>query len=314
MKQVSDFMLNLANELKAKKELSESTAAGYVNLLRNLHDGLPFTNLAWLRKKDDIDTKLSRYAEATQKTMIATIVSVLSLVKDKPVYKAVHRHYSEKLAELTKEDREKNQNEKTQKQTDNWISWEDVMKKKKALLDLCATYKKTKMITPSMWENLLQLTILSLYTDIPPRRNQDYQDLYVVHKYDDSKEKDRNYYDVAGQRFIFHKYKTAKKYGTQIVDLKEYPDLIETLACYLKFHPLAGGKKGEFRLLVHSDGSPLSAVNAVTRILNKIFGKKIGSSMLRHIYLSDKYDIDEMKEDAEKMGHSLDEQKKYMKE
>jgi len=35
--------------------------------------------------------------------------------------------------------------------------------------------------------------------------------------------------------------------------------------------------------------------------------------MLRHIFLSDKYDIDEMKKDAEAMGHSLEEQKKYMK-
>jgi hypothetical protein len=35
--------------------------------------------------------------------------------------------------------------------------------------------------------------------------------------------------------------------------------------------------------------------------------------MLRHIFLSDKYDISEMETDAAAMGHSVDEQKKYMK-
>jgi hypothetical protein len=54
-------------------------------------------------------------------------------------------------------------------------------------------------------------------------------------------------------------------------------------------------------------------VNAITRILNRIFGRKVAASMLRHIYLSDKYDIKEMKADADAMGHSLEEQKKYMK-
>ncbi len=36
--------------------------------------------------------------------------------------------------------------------------------------------------------------------------------------------------------------------------------------------------------------------------------------MLRHIYLSSKYDIAEMKADAEAMGHTINEQKKYLKE
>jgi hypothetical protein len=54
----------------------------------------------------------------------------------------------------------------------------------------------------------------------------------------------------------------------------------------------------------------LTAVNSITRILNKIFGKKVGSSMLRHIFLSDKYGEvkGEMADDAKAMGHSVDEQ------
>ena len=80
---------------------------------------------------------------------------------------------------------------------------------------------------------------------------------------------------------------------------------------YLKFHPLK--KNATFKFLVSSDGTPITAVNAITRILNKIFEKRVGSSMLRHIFLSTKYDIKEMEKDANAMGHSVEEQKKYMK-
>jgi len=68
-------------------------------------------------------------------------------------------------------------------------------------------------------------------------------------------------------------------------------------------------------LLVKSDGSALVSANAITRILNKTFGKKIGSSALRHIILSEKYGgiVEEMKEVADKMAHSISTQKEYIK-
>jgi hypothetical protein len=66
---------------------------------------------------------------------------------------------------------------------------------------------------------------------------------------------------------------------------------------------------------VYSDGEPLDKVNSITRILNRIFGKSIGSSMLRHSYISSKYAAvnEEMKEDAKNMSHSLGMQKEYIK-
>ena len=46
----------------------------------------------------------------------------------------------------------------------------------------------------------------------------------------------------------------------------------------------------------------------MTRILNKIFGKNIGSSMLRNMYLSNKYGnmVEELKKDTTELGTSVD--------
>jgi hypothetical protein len=54
------------------------------------------------------------------------------------------------------------------------------------------------------------------------------------------------------------------------------------------------------------DGTPLKTSTQMTRILNKIFGKKIGCSMLRAIYLTGKYGdvVKDLKEDTESMGTS----------
>jgi hypothetical protein len=81
---------------------------------------------------------------------------------------------------------------------------------------------------------------------------------------------------------------------------------------YLKFHPLLKGKKKlknnqTIPFLVYSDGKPLDSINSITRVLNSIFKKNIGSSLLRKSYLTSKYGNvrQEMKEDAKAMSHSV---------
>jgi integrase len=203
--------------------------------------------------------------------------------------------------------------EKSEKQTENWLTWDEVVAKKNALWDEIKDHVSGKILTAGQFEKLIQFVVVSLYTDIPPRRNE-YTDMYVVKKYNDTLDKAKNYYDITGQKFIFNKYKTQKTYGQQVVNVPE--ELQQTLALYLKHHPLAKSKAKEFKLLVKQDGSDFNTINSITRILNKTFGKKVGSSMLRHIYLSSKYGniTKAMEEDAVEMGHSTDVQREYIKQ
>jgi hypothetical protein len=315
----TDLMMNLTKELVEKKGVAESSATLYIRNLFTLNGKQPFKTLAFLRNKDEILKKIGEYAESTQKSMLASIVSVLSLVNEKPTYKGIYKFYHEQMMGKSKESREKESNEKTEKQRENWVSWKEVTElASKLRSDFLDVYAKKKTITESEFENLLHFMVVALYTYIQPRRNQDYLEMMVVKKWKEDMPTDKNYLDITGQQFVFNKYKTAKKYGTQklaIPDTTETP-LFSTILTYLKHHPLYKQSKGKTPVpfLVYGDGKPLTAVNSITRILNKVFGKKVGSSMLRHIFLSDKYDISEMKEDARAMGHSVEEQKKYMKE
>jgi hypothetical protein len=314
----TEFMLHLAKQLVDERKVAESTANAYIKTLYQMNEKKPFKNLTFLKNTEGVDKLISEYAETTQRAILATIVSVLSLYKEKATFKRVYNHYYDKMMEKSKEVRAtEGTNEKTEKQKENWLPWEEIEKRKGEVVEDVSKFCNGKAVNASQFEKLLQYVVLSLYTEIQPRRNQDYLDMYVVKKYNEKMPTDKNYLDLATNKFIYNKYKTAKKYGTQTQDIPE--TLLAVIHLFLKFHPLWKGvvkrQNNPIKFLVGADGSPLTAVNAITRILNRVFHKKIGSSMLRHIYLSDKYkDInEEMKKDAEAMGHSVREQKEYIK-
>jgi hypothetical protein len=209
---------------------------------------------------------------------------------------------------------EAKKNEKTPTQKDNWISWADVEKKKRELVEDVEKFKDAKELKVREYETLLQLLVLSLYTDVAPRRNQDYLDMYIVKKHTAKMPTDKNYLDVSAKKFIFNKYKTAKKYGPQTEEIPA--TLWERVELYLTRHPTWKGKgTAPIKFLVTSKGEGIVALNAITRILNKIFDKKIGATMLRHIYLSDKFGdtLEDMKKTATGMGHSINVQRAYIK-
>jgi integrase len=141
--------------------------------------------------------------------------------------------------------------------------------------------------------------------------------MYVIKNKKNATDDDKNYIviDSKNPEFIFNNYKTNKKYGRQTFKI---PDkLMDIINIYLKYHPEKKNNKDEINFLVSSNGKPFKdSVNSITRILNSIFEKNIGSSMLRHIYLSSKYNnvSNEQKEDANAMAHSIDTQKEYIKD
>ena len=264
------------------KGLTESSIETYIRNLRTLNGSCDFASFGFLRKTDAIEKVLGAYAQNTQKTMLGSIISCLSATEDavKPAYRKTYAYYHRRMAEEIEKSKTRDTGEKTDKQKENWVSWEDVL----ASVERLRSEKRH-----------LDCVVLSLYTEIPPRRNKDFFEMWVCEG--ECADKTRNYCVVekgVPTKFVFHCYKTAKEYGTQTADIPQR--LAETLRDY-------GLRVGE-KLL------PFQHENGITRCLNTIFGKKVGASMLRHIYLSSKYGDrrDEMIADAKAMGHSVGQQ------
>lgn len=183
---------------------------------------------------------------------------------------------------------------KSEKDKDNWIEWGDVVKLFKERWKHDGKLFKKNQLSKNETRLLQELLLLAIYTLIPPRRSED----YCAFKLRDVDEDKDNYMDERG--FVFNTYKTAKKYGKQIVKIpKRLRDMVEDLK----------GIEGWGDWLLRDTRGGHMTPSKLTSYLNGLFGKKVGSSMLRKSFLSNRYknipalrDIEQVSSD---MGNSL---------
>ena len=301
------------------KGLSNSSIVLYIRNLERLNNDMPIKNINFLGNVEDIKMKLRDYKPNTRRGYYISITACLNAMKD-TIKKAekLYKEYYRLMIDEAKKIKETPTEQMNDAQKNNWIEWSDVKSKYEELNNSVDKFINNKQINEHQYNDLLSLMVLGLYYHNPPRRNQDYQIMNIVKNYSDVLPIDTNYLSYDDNQFIFNVFKTSKKEGQIKVDFNN--DLKSIITKYLKFHPLVKGKKlaktSNIPFLVYYDGSELNAVNSITRILNKIFGKKIGSSMLRHIYLTNKYGdlLKEQKDDSAKMSHSIGMQREYIKD
>jgi hypothetical protein len=224
-----------------------------------------------------------------------TSLSALFVLTGKQEYKDV---MTTVMAEVNQKYKEQ---KKTPKQEENWMSSEEV----KAVYDsqhenaLKMLTKKAKFDDGKFIEYLLVAFLSGVI--MPPRRSQDYG-LMKIRNYNS---KTDNYYKSG--KFFFNKYKTAKTYGLQTLDVPK--ELNTLLKKWVKLN-------SNDYMLYSTNDNKLSSPQ-INRILNEAFGKNISTNMLRHIYLTDRYKdipaIEKMENLAEQMGHSVGTAMEYVK-
>jgi hypothetical protein len=309
-----DFKTELINKLK-DKNLSESSIKLYIRNLEKLNGG-ELKDFKFLSKPDKVVDVLKAYKDNTKRSILISIVSVLGCCPDDKKISKLRKVYYDLMLKKNDEIKENATDEPTEEQKKNWISQQDVLLRFEALKEEVDKFKDLKTLSENQYNTLLYFMLLALYVKLSPRRNKDYQFMNVVYKDSDKLSKDLNYLAYTDNEFIFNVYKTSKKYGQK---KEKYNDeLKQCIELYLKFHPKIKGnvkKNTNTPFLVNFKGDPFIQVNSMTKIFNKIFGKKISSSALRHIFLSDKYGdvVKEMKKDSDAMGHSVQQQKEYIK-
>jgi hypothetical protein len=306
--ETSTFMKTLESKMIQEKDnLTKSSRDLYIKNLYRLNGKEPFNSLKFLDDFDGIIKYLDKYSLSTKKNYINSIIVALTLYKSKTKLLKIYRDYFNDV--LMKDDGNGDSNKKSEKQTKNWMEWKYVMDIQKELYNVSNGLKKKKLYEND-YNKLLDLVVVSLYTLQAPRRNE-YRNMNVVKNPTLMVSDTLNYLDLKNKEFVFNNYKTSKKYGQQKIKIND--DLMAVINKYLQYHPLK--KQREYPFLVRYDGKTF-LINTITKILNKILKKNIGASMLRHIYLTDKYEdtMKERMEDASLMANSVQEQQKtYIK-
>lgn len=285
-----------------KPDITASSRKLYTHNLSKLNKGKPIKNLNFLSPASVLDG-LKEMNPNTRRTYLIAIVSAL---KGRPEakHKKLYNQYYDELMKLNGE--LKNNTTKSDTQKENWMGQDEVMSKCNELKSILGEIGNRKKITADEYDRLLQLVILSLYCLQAPRRNKDYIDMMVVKK--TPEDTSDNYLNTTDGEWVFNNYKTAKKYEQKVLPVpKELNDIIKV---YLSHHPQAKELKKKVHdpipFLVHQDGRRLQTSTDMTRMLNRIFSGKVGSSMLRNIFLTSKYGDTqkELSADADAMGTS----------
>lgn len=284
------------------KSITESSLKLYLNNLRRLNGGEFPTSFTFLKNVEKVLEDLEKYKPNTRRSYLISIVTTL---KHDPKQKKLYEKYYEHLDKYNKEHAVNNDKSETQKK--NWINQEEVKEIYSKMNEEVKPLLEQKKVSPSEYEKILRWFVLSLYTLQKPRRNADYQKCLIGRKIPTDLNNDYNYLDLDNDKWIFNNYKTKGTYKSQVIDIS--PEMKSVIMSYLKFHPRGKDLKKKSNLIpmiVDNQGEPFTQTNSITRMLNKIFSKKIGVSMLRSIYLTDKFgdEMKELKDTATEMGTS----------
>jgi integrase len=203
-------------------------------------------------------------------------------------------YYYQKFIEMKKELKEIDEkNEKSEKEEKNWVSQLEIKQK---IEDLKKSFGKSR----DLFDTYQQYLVLNLYFLIPPLRN-DFARVEVFKKFDEKFT--GNSINLNTKQLILKEYKTAKTYGTKTIDLPE--ELIKIIKKWIsireKIHPVLKGRR---ELLFNLKLTPMNGIN-LTIYLNKIFGRKVSSTMLRKSYLSDRFPVIESTDELNKLAGAM---------
>lgn len=196
---------------------------------------------------------------------------------------------------------EYDKNEPSQRQKEAFIPFEDVVK-----------------IRDKLAEGYQERLLLSMYVEIPPVRS-DYFLTKIFNKMPTTVNEEENFIVLDDEEKTYflclQKYKTSKRYKILIIDLPEVlvNEIKESIKIIPRNHLFVSCK----------DHKPYNKENTFNRWANRTLQnitKKptFTLTMLRHLYIS-RPDLDiqdkcglERKEIAKKMGHSIEQQRKYL--
>ena len=288
--------------------LSAGSLRTYTSILKNLAKQLEVslsTPEEVIKHSKEIVAHLKEIPPKLRKTRLACLIVFIEKSDSKQT-EAVIKEFRECMMNDIKEYKtEVDKQELSERQKEGMMTLAEIMKKYSELEKAVAPLMKKDKLTSKEFCHCQMYVLLSCLLLIPPRRSLDYTEFKL-----------RNFTDECNHMlvekripyFIFNTYKTAKKYGQQ---KEKIPNKLATIIkTWTNLNP------SEYLLLNTKQTGKISPTQ-MTNLLHSFFERPLSTSLLRHIYLSEKYKdipaLKEMKDTASAMGHSLNQALEYVK-
>lgn len=311
---------------KSRPNLKESSILSYERNLKKIHKILGRDDKDWMLNVSDIILAMNNnhVASASKRAYYATLLVFLPIVyPDHPQLKQKCTILNDEITQIkTKMTAQQREQKMSEKEKTNWITWKEVEDFFESYyLDYRYLLMKKAIISAQDKEQFQRLVLLAIFTQQPPRRSSAYENMKMeTEKSYKLVEADTKYnYLVIGTNsvyFVFNNYKTSGTYGQQIIPIEKCESSNgkrNKLIRILKTYKSLMAPTTNFLFSHIQDPTTSLNADAISKKLKKIFmtykKKAIGSSMLRHIYISHKYSdpkltLADKDKIAECMGHS----------
>jgi hypothetical protein len=291
----------LRDKIKAKRQLRDTSLNTYINSLKVLKKQLipdydksePLMNADFLEDYEKVMEKINEEKRITTKKNRLTAV-IVALTSDNKKADIIGK-YSDKLKELSDKYLSfLRTQQKTDTQEKNWITYKELVEIVNKLMRKVKEYgihKKDPLkdkLTAKEFTTLQRYVVLRTYLTFSLRN--DFANMKVLKRAEykklPRKEKEENNFLILApsnrKYFYINQYKNKRYLGEKVLEIPS--KLNKVINLWLKWN------KSGWYLLRTDRKTPLSP-NAITKFLNSLFnkyaeGKKISSSMIRHIIIS----------------------------
>lgn len=239
----------------------------------------------------------------TLKLMIATVLAIMKHSDTKKTNKVLYsKWYTLYMAVSKNVDEEEKSSVATGRLKNGFILWEEI--------------SQTRDILERKAYASQDHLILSMYTYLPPRRQEDYYRVEVVQTVDQDLDSDisgRIRMDQQPVAMEIYLYKTAKSYNDWLVELPL--DLLTIIRASLTRQPRR-------YLFVQQNGEPYKSYTQfrkmTNRVFKRLFGEHVTLNSIRHAgaqqnLLNARKSMSEQHKYAEGMGHKYDTHQRYRK-
>jgi hypothetical protein len=281
-------MDTLLTKIKDSRKITDSTLKLYGRNIRRLMKEAESENVDDFTADKTLN-KLMSSSNSTLANYVATCLVVLGLEKSKN---------KERIEELNMKLRELNgkvKNSDDKPKDEEIVKWDSIV-------SLADKLRNNFMKIEMKYKEGMEAMLLNFYSLFPPQRSEIFSNLIITST--KPIDKDNNYlYRKSTNVYymIINKHKTLRSAG-EITEQITDKQLIKMLNRYLKLYNTK-------YLFQYSDDKSLSPSD-ISKMLGqttKELGDKLGSSSMRHIYLSNKYSgvMKDLESDTQKMGNSV---------
>ena len=293
---------------KNRPNLKANSARTYAVTLKSLAP-TDAADISWTLDTKYVLKTIEKYKDTTRKNCLNAVIVVIDPESDEfMVYTKERDRYNQLYVDHN------NAQRKTASQEKNWVEWPDYL----ALVKVLGAEVKELRGTLSKREKMrFQDYLIALLYSHYPLRN-DFGDVKVVSasefkKISEEGKRHQNYLVKRGTSYslVLNEYKTSKKYGEKTIELNA--EVNAALRRWFRYNDSG------YLLVDPAHQEQALGSNGITKSFAKTgmrrLDKRLGSSLLRHSYLSHKYaDVTaEKKKDADMMLHSVAMAEGYIK-